>query len=79
VALRAEVTAVRRVPVVTLDAAADAGESLADPPSNDDPDRSDRGVNEVLRRIDAVTAAAVEATSSAARRSSPAAKHSGRW
>ena len=71
VALRAEVAAVRRVPVVELGAAAPGGEPLGGQPSHNDPGRADGdGVVEVLRRIDAVTAAAVEAASSAARRSS---------
>jgi hypothetical protein len=73
VALRAEVAAVRRAPVVEHDPAAPGGELLDGQPSFGTPGRVDGdGVVEVLRRIDAVTAAAVEATSSAARRSSPA-------
>jgi hypothetical protein len=73
VALRAEVAAVRRAPVVEHDAAAPGGERLDGQPSYGTPGRPDGdGVPEVLRRIDAVTAAAVGATSSAARRSSPA-------
>ena len=73
VALRAEFAAVRRVPVVELDPAAPGGELLDDQPSHDTPDRADGdSVVEVLRRIDAVTATAVEATSSSARHSSPA-------
>jgi hypothetical protein len=71
VALRAEVAAVQRAPVVEFDQAAPAGE-LPDRPCSGTPGRSDQaGVVEVLRRIDAVTAAIVEATSSAARHSSP--------
>ena len=78
VALRAEVAAVRRVPVVELDPAAPGGEPLDGQPSSGTAGRVDRdGVVEVLRRIDAVTATAVEATPSAARRSSPA-ERSGR-
>ncbi len=71
VALRAEVAAVRRVPVVQLNPAVPAGEPLDDQPAHDQPGGADRnGVVGVLRRIDAVTAAAVEAALSAARRSS---------
>ena len=76
VALRAEVAAVRRVPVVELNPAVPAGEPLDDQPAHDQPAHdqpggADRnGVVGVLRRIDAVTAAAVEAALSAARRSS---------
>jgi hypothetical protein len=71
VALRAEVAAVREVPVVALDRAVPAGELLADQPAHDDPGGAGRdGVVGVLRRIDAVTAAAVEAVSLAARRPS---------
>jgi hypothetical protein len=70
VALRAEVAAVRRVPVVGFDGAAPAGELLDDQPSYGTSGRDRDGVVEVLRRMDAVTAAAVEAASSAARRSS---------
>ena len=77
VALRAEVAAVRRVPVVELGPAVSAGELLDDQLADDNPDSNrggaDRdGVGGVLRRIDAVTAAAVEAASSRARRSSRA-------
>jgi hypothetical protein len=71
VALRAEVAALRHTPGVEVDAAVPAGE-LPDQPCSGAPGRSDQArVVEVLRRIDAVTAAALEATSSAARRSSP--------
>ena len=73
VALRAEVAAARRVPVVELGPAVPAGELLDDQPSHDDPGGAGRvGVVGVLRRIDAVTAAAVEAASSGARSSSRA-------
>jgi hypothetical protein len=71
VALRGEVAAVRRVPGMTSDPAAPAGQLLDGQPSHGTSGRSDRGnVVEMLRRIDTVTAAAVEATSSAARRRS---------
>jgi hypothetical protein len=80
VALRAEVAAMRRAPGAALDPAAPAGELTDDQPSHDTPCRSDQGgMTGVLRRIDAVTAAAVDAAPSAARRSSPAdAERSGR-
>ena len=72
VAPRAEVAAVRWVPVVGLDPAALAGELPDDQPSSGTSGRIDRdAVVEVLRRIDAVTGTAVEAVSSSARRSSP--------
>jgi hypothetical protein len=71
VALRAEVAAVRRVPVVELDAAASGSELLDGQPSFGTSGCADGdGVVEVLRRIDAVTAAAVDAALSSARRSS---------
>jgi hypothetical protein len=77
VALRAEVAAVRRAPVVEVDSAAAAGE-LPDQSCSGTPGLSDQaGVAVVLRRIDAVTAAAVEAMSPSTRGSSPA-EHSGR-
>ncbi|MDT0353102.1 hypothetical protein [Pseudonocardia charpentierae] len=73
VALRAEVAALRRVPVVEVDAAAPAAKELPGQSFFGIPGLSDRAaVVEVLRRIDAVTAAVVEAMSSGARRSSPA-------
>jgi hypothetical protein len=72
VALRAEVAAARRAPVVEFDPAVPAGE-LPDQPCSSVSGRSDQaGVVEVLRRIDAVTAAMVEATSLSTPRSSPA-------
>ncbi|MDT0353847.1 hypothetical protein [Pseudonocardia charpentierae] len=79
VALRAE-AALRRAPVVELTPAAPGGALPQDQPSFGAPGRVvGDDVVEVLRRIDAVTAAAVEATLSAARRSSPAdAERSGR-
>jgi len=71
VALRAEVAALRWAAGATLNPAASAGE-LLDQPCSGTPGLSDQaGVVEVLRRIDAVTAAVVEATLSAARRSLP--------
>lgn len=71
VSLRAEVAALRRDPGVTVNLAARAGE-LPDQPCSGAPGRWDPvGVVEVLHQIDAVTAAVVEATSSAARRSLP--------
>ena len=77
VALRAEVAALRRAPVVEFNSAAAAGE-LPDQPCSGTPGPSDQaGVAAVLRRIDTVTAAAVEAMSPSTRRSSPA-EHSGR-
>jgi hypothetical protein len=69
VALRAEVAALRRVPERA--SAVSAPELLDDQPAHDIPGGSDRNdVAEVLRRIDAVTATAVDAASSSARRSS---------
>ena len=80
VALRAEVATVRRVPVVELGPAVPAAELLDDQLAHhhaDDADRDD--VVGVLRRIDAVTAAAVDAALSSARRSSrPARERPGR-
>jgi len=71
VALRAEVAAVRRAPVVELGSAVPAGELPGKQLAHDNPDGADRdGVVGVLRRIDVVTAAAMEAVSSSARRSS---------
>jgi uncharacterized protein (DUF1778 family) len=71
VALRAEVAALRRVPERA--SAVSAGELLDDQPAHDIPCGADRNDEaEVLRRIDAVTAAAVDATLSPARRSSRA-------
>jgi hypothetical protein len=80
VALRAEAASVRPVPVVEPNPAAPGGALLDDQPFFCAPDRAvGEDVAAVLRRIDAVTAAAVEATSSAARRSSPVdAERSGR-
>ncbi len=79
VALRAEAAAVRRVPVVELDPAAPGGDLPDGQSALEESGRLVDDVAEVLRRIDAVTAAAVEATSSAARRSSPVdAERSGR-
>jgi hypothetical protein len=72
VALRAEAAAVRPVPVVELNLAALSDELPDDQPSFSAPGRAVDDVAEVLRRIDAVTAAAMEAASSAARRPSPA-------
>jgi hypothetical protein len=70
VALRAEVAAVRRAPVVEVDPAVPAGKS-PDQPCSGTWGLSDRAaVVEVLRRIDAVTAAVMEAMSSSTRRSS---------
>ena len=70
VALRAEVAAVRRVPELV---SAVSGDELPDEQLSGDLGGADRdGVVGVLRRIDAVTAAVVEAMSSGARRSSPA-------
>jgi hypothetical protein len=69
VALRAEVAALRRVPERA--SAASAGELRDDQPAHDVPGGAGRdGVAEVLRRIDAVTATAVDATLSPSRRSS---------
>jgi hypothetical protein len=70
VALRAEVAvaAARRLP--ELGSAVPAGELLDNRPANGSPGGADGdGVVAMLRRIDAVTAAAVEAASSGARRS----------
>jgi hypothetical protein len=79
VALRAEAAAVRRVPVVELDPAAPGGDLPGGQSALKESGRAVDDVVEVLRRIDAVTAAAVEATSSAARWSSAAdAERSGR-
>jgi hypothetical protein len=73
VALRAEVAALRRAPVVEVDPGAPAAEELPDQSCSGTPGLSDQAaVVEVLRRIDTVTAAVVEAMSSGARRSSPA-------
>ena len=71
-ALRAEVAAARRVPVVEFEPGAPAGELPDGEPSHDAPSGAGRGgVVELLRRIDTVTAAVVEAMSSSARRASP--------
>jgi hypothetical protein len=72
VALRAEVAAARRAPVVEFDHAAPAGALPGQPCSSGSGRLDQAGVVEVLRRIDAVTAAMVEATSFRAPRSSPA-------
>jgi hypothetical protein len=72
VALRAEAAAVRPVPAVELTPVVPEGELPDDQPSFGAPGRAVDDVAEVLGRIDAVTAAAVEATSSSARRSSRA-------
>jgi hypothetical protein len=73
VALRAEVAALRRAPVVEVHPAAPAAKELPDQSCSGTPGLSDQAaVVEVLRRIDTVTAAVVEAMSSSARRSSPA-------
>jgi hypothetical protein len=72
VALRAVVAAARRVPVVGFEPGAPAGELPDGGPSHGAPSGAGRGgVVELLRRIDTVTAAAVQATSSTARRASP--------
>jgi hypothetical protein len=72
VALRAEVAAARRVPVVEFERGAPAGELPDGELAHGAPSGAGRGgVVELLRRIDTVTAAAVEATSSSARRASP--------
>jgi hypothetical protein len=72
VALRAEVAAARRVPVVEFDPGAPGGELPGGEPSHDGCSGAGRGgVVEVLRRMDMVTAAVVEAMSSRARRASP--------
>jgi len=69
VALRTEVAALRGVPERA--SAVSASELLDDQPAHDIPGGADRkDVAEVLRRIDAVTAAAVDAASSTAQRSS---------
>lgn len=71
VALRAEAAAVRRVRVVEPKSVVPGGELLVDQSCFGAPGRVVGGdVAEVLRRIDMVTAAAVEATSSVARRRS---------
>jgi hypothetical protein len=73
VALRAEVAAVRRAPVVEVDPAAPAAKELPDQSCSGTSGLSDQAaVVEVLRRIDTLTTAVVEAMSSGARRSSPA-------
>jgi hypothetical protein len=78
VALRAEVAAVRRGPVVELGPAVPLGEPL-DGQSTDDRGGAVRGgVVGVLRRIDAVTAAVVEAASSGPRRSPQGREHPSR-
>jgi hypothetical protein len=70
VALRAEVTALQRVPERA--SAVSTGELLDDEPGHDIPGGADRdGVAEVVRRIDAVTATAVDALSAAQRSSRP--------
>jgi hypothetical protein len=70
VALRAEVTALRRVPERAV--AVSAAELLDDQPARDVPGGPDRDdVAEVVRRIDAVTATAVDALSAARRASRP--------
>jgi uncharacterized protein (DUF1778 family) len=76
VALRAEVAAMRRVPVVEFEPGAPADELPDSEPSHGAPGGAGRaGVVELLRRIDTVTAATVEAMSSSTRRASPT-KHS---
>jgi hypothetical protein len=78
VALRAEVAAARRVPDVEFEPGAPAGELPDGQPLCGALSGAGRGgVVELLQRIDTVTAAAVEATSSSARRASPT-EHSGR-
>jgi hypothetical protein len=73
VALRAEAAAMRRVPVVEPNPVSSGSALLGDQSCSGAPGQVvGDDVAEVLRRIDAVTAAAVETTSSAARRSSPA-------
>ena len=68
VALRAEVAALRRV--AGLGSAVSVGELFDGQPASDSPGGGDRdGVVGVLRRIDAVTAAVMEAEASGARRS----------
>jgi hypothetical protein len=72
VALRAEVAAARRAPVVEFDPGAPAGELPDGEPSHGALSGVGRGgVVEVLRRLDAMTAAVVEAMSSSGRRASP--------
>ena len=62
----------RRVPVVEFEPGAPAGELPDGEPSHGAPGGAGRGgVVELLRRIDAVTAAVVEAMSSSARRALP--------
>jgi uncharacterized protein (DUF1778 family) len=71
VALRAEVAA-RRTPDMTPASAAPVAEQFDRQACSGTPGRSDLDdVVEVLQRVDAVTATAVEARSSRARRSSP--------
>jgi hypothetical protein len=72
VALRAEVAAVRCVPVVEVPASPGGAPPDSQPSYGTHGGAAGEGVAEVLRRIDAVSAAAVEATSSSARRSSSA-------
>ena len=73
VALRAEVAALRRVPVwSSLQLCRQVSCSTTSPPTTLRGGADRDGVVGVLRRIDAVTAAAVDAASSAARRSSRA-------
>ena len=72
VALRAEVAAVRHTPVVELNPATPAGDLPGQPCSSAPGWADEAGVVKVLRRIDAVTAAIVEAMSSSARRCSRA-------
>jgi hypothetical protein len=72
VALRAEVAAMRRVPVVGFEPGAPADELPEGESSHGVCGGAGRGgVVELLRRIDAVTAAVVEAMSSSARRALP--------
>ena len=72
VALRAEVAAMRRVPVVECAPGAPADELPDGEPSHGALGVAGQGgVVELLRRIDTVTAAAVEAMSSTARCASP--------
>jgi hypothetical protein len=73
VMLRAEVAAVRRVPVVELRPGLPAGELLDDQLTDHDPDSNPDGtalpevVVGVLRRIDALTAAVMDAVAPSAR------------
>jgi hypothetical protein len=79
VALRAEVASVRRLPVAKSSPAVPAGELSDQQPADDLGGGDGDGVVGVLRRIDAVTAVAVEAASSSARRSPRAGReHPGR-